>query len=208
MTGGFSLPVKAQLGGQEYDLHTDFRDILEIFSCFSDPDMPEYLRWRIAVGLFYEQPVPEAQLEQAMEFLADFICQGKGMQGKPSPALLDWEQDAHMIAAEINRAAGQEVRSLPYVHWWTFLGWFHTIGQGQLSTVISVRHKLRRGQKLEPWEKEFYRENKEQVDLKKRQSREELAQKARLEAILAGKEGEASGKSGSCDPRADPHSGV
>ena len=28
----YQLPVRAALGGREYHLHTDYRDILEIFS--------------------------------------------------------------------------------------------------------------------------------------------------------------------------------
>ena len=34
---------------------------------------------------------------------------------------MDWQQDAPLIAAGIGRAAGQDVRTLPYLHWWSFL---------------------------------------------------------------------------------------
>lgn len=119
-----------------------------------------------------------------MQWLADFICCGAREQEQPGRKLLDWEQDAPMIVAEVNKAAGQEVRVLPFVHWWTFLGWFHAIGEGQLSTVVAIRDKLRRGKKLEQWEKDFYRENKHRVELRKRYTPEELAEQARLQKLL------------------------
>lgn len=183
---GYSLPKKAVIGEEEYGLHGDFRDILEIFSYLEDPELPEFLRWRIAVALFYDRPVPDAHLQQAMEYLAFFITAGQQERGM-SRRLLDWQQDAPMIMAEVNRVCHQEVRSLPFVHWWTFLGWFHTIGQGQLSTVVAIRDKLQRGKKLEDWERDFYRQNRKAVDLPKRYTSRELQQRQELEAMLAGK---------------------
>ena len=58
----YCLPVKADLGGEEFPVHADFRDILEIFSYLEDPSLPEMIRWRIAVALFYDRRVPEEKL--------------------------------------------------------------------------------------------------------------------------------------------------
>lgn len=186
MISGWSLPTEAVFGGKVYRLNTDFRDILEIFSYFNDPDLPDYLKWRIALALFYEEPVEQPHQQQAMDYLARFI--GGGQEAcPPGPRLLDWEQDADMIAADVNRAAGREIRSLKYLHWWTFLSFFHAIGQGQLSTVVAIRDKLARGKKLEDWEKTFYRENKHRVDLPKRYSRQELQHRQQLELLLKGR---------------------
>jgi hypothetical protein len=43
---------------------------------------------------------------------------------------------------------------------------------------------MRRGKKLEKWEQEFYRKNKDRVDLKQRYSAEELAEQERLKKLL------------------------
>lgn len=181
----WQLPRTAVIGGKTYPIHTDYRDILEIFSYLSDPDLPEFVRWEVALALFYEGPVPEQDAREAADFLSRFIA-GSQHQGRPGPRLLDWEQDAGAIIADVNKVAGTEIRSLPYVHWWTFLGWFHAIGQGQLSTLVSIRDKLARGKKLESWEKDFYRENKHRVELPKKYSRQELAQQQRLQQLLQG----------------------
>ena len=177
------LPQTAEIGGAVYQLNTDFRDILEIMGYLDDQDKPKYLRWRIALALFYEGDIPAERQQEAMEYLAEFISCGE-TDAKPGPKLLDWEQDAQAIVADVNKVAGTEIRAVPYLHWWTFLSYFHAIGEGQLSTVVSIRDKLRRGKKLEEWEKDFYRENKSRVDLKKKYSAEDLAEQERLKKLL------------------------
>ena len=183
--GLWGLPVVARIGGAEYEIHGDFRDILGIFRYLNDPDKPEFLRWRIAVALFYEGEIPDGLMQEAVGYLVWFIGCGEKAQ-RPGPGLLDWEQDAQVIVADVNKVAGTEVRALPFLHWWTFMAYFNAIGEGQLSTLVSIREKLRTGKKLEKWEQEYYRKNKGRVELRKRYSAEEIAQKERLEALLGG----------------------
>ena len=185
MMGSYSLPVTAVIGDREYPIHADYRDILDIFSYLEDPDLPEYLRWQIALALFYEGEIPRSHIEQAARFLVNFIAGGQQPpQEKTGGKLFDWQQDAPAIIADVNRVAGQEIRQHKFIHWWTFLSWFHAIGEGQLSTLVSIRDKLNRGKKLEEWEKDFYRQNKSRVDLPKRYSAEELQEQERLKALL------------------------
>ena len=185
MSSPWQLPREAVIHGQCYPIHGDFRDILEIFGYLEDRELPEYLRWQIALALFYEE-VPQDQ-QAAMDFLAEFLCGGSRECEKPGPKLLDWQQDAPMIVADVNKVAGQEIRALSFVHWWTFLSWFHAIGEGQLSTVVAIRNKLQCGKKLEKWEQDFYRENKKRVDIRKKPTAQEQAQKQYLQALLDGK---------------------
>ena len=91
-----------------------------------------------------------------------------------------------MIVAEVNKVAGQEIRALPFVHWWTFLAWFHAIGEGQLSTLVGIREKLRKGKKLEAYEKDYYRKHKKTVDLQTRYSQKEQQERRAIEKLLAG----------------------
>lgn len=161
----WSLPKTARIGGVTYSINTDFRDILEIIGHLNDGELPEILRWRIAVGLFYEGEIPEKDLSAAMEFLGAFISYGQP-SGKVGPKLMDWEQDAQIIIGDINKVAGMEVRAVSYLHWWTFLSYFYGIGEGQLSSIVSIREKRAKGKRLEKWEQEFYRDNKDRVDFK------------------------------------------
>lgn len=179
----WELPVAAHIGGRDYPIHADYRDVLDICKHLDDPDQPEYVRWRIALALFYEGDIPPAHMAEAMEYLAAFISCGQ-RDPRPGPKLLDWEQDAQTIVADVNKIAGTEVRALPFLHWWTFLSYFHAIGEGQLSSLIAIREKLRTGKKLESWERDYYRKNKDRVELKKQYSAQERAEQERLKAML------------------------
>lgn len=176
---GYQLPVTARIGGRLLHLRADFRNVLEIFSWLERQELPQYLRWRIAVELFYEEKIEKAELTEAMEYLARFLRAGE----EESPGglrLFSWEQDARHIIAGVNKAAGQELRQAEFVHWWTFLSWFHAIGEGSFLTLVSIRDKLARGKKLESWEQEFYRQNKEQVLLKKPEDASSREEKEKL----------------------------
>jgi hypothetical protein len=184
VSGGFRLPMTALIGKKQYDLNTDYRDILEIFSCLEDPELPEFIRWQTAIELFFNGSMPDEDLPEAAKYLSWFITGGQEANDRPGPKLIDWQQDAAVIASDVNAVAGQEIRALPYLHWWTFLSWFHAIGQGQLSTLVTIRNKLRQGKKLEGWERDFYRDNKSMVDLKTRYSASEQQQQKRLKEQL------------------------
>ena len=174
----WSLPTSAVIGGVEYPINADYRDVIEIFRYLDDPDKPEYIRWRIALALFYEGEIPDEHRQEAMEYLARFISCGESNR-KPAPKLLDWEQDAQFIIADVNKVAGKEIRLVPFLHWWTFLAYFHAIGEGQLSTLVSIRDKLHRKKKLDKWEQEYYCKNASKIRLKARYSgaEEELLKK-------------------------------
>lgn len=184
MLTAWALPVRAEFDGCGYDLNADYRDVLEVMVYLQDASLPEFIRWQVALGLFYRQEIAPQHSRQAMEYLGWFLNGGNPETQKPGPKLLDWQQDASAIISDINRTAGQEIRALPFLHWWTFLSWFHGIGQGQVSALVTVRDKLNRGKKLEGWEKEFYRQNRERIRLKKKDSPQELEEKERLEKLL------------------------
>ena len=100
------------------------------------------------------------------------------------PRSMDWAQDAPLIFPAVNRAAGFEVRSVEYMHWWTFVGLFMEIRESVFSTVLNLRQKKNRGKKLEKHEKEFWDENKGICVLKARLTDEEKAEKDALEKLL------------------------
>lgn len=183
---GWALPTEVTVDGRSYAVHTDYRDILDIIDHLTSADDSEQERWYIAMALFYEdwRSIPKTAWQEAAERMAEFIACGKG-QGKTNVKReLDWQQDAALIVGGVNKVAGCEVRALPYLHWWTFIAYFMNIGDGPLATVVSIRHKLAKGQKLEKWEQQYYRENKDAVDLRPQLTKEEEAEKRRLLEIL------------------------
>ena len=181
---GWELPREAEIGGKTYRLNTDYRQILRIFSWLQREEYPEFLRWRIALALFYDEQIPDQDFQEAADYFRRFVNCGQAETDKPGPRLLDWEQDAQDIVADVNKVAGQEIRGISYLHWWTFLGWFQGIGEGNLSTLVSIRDKLRRGKKLEKWEQAYYNSNRNRVNLRKKYSANELAEQERLIKLL------------------------
>ena len=119
-----------------------------------------------------------------MEWFLEFLQAGYPQTKQHSPKLIDWKQDQRMIVAEINRVAGCEVRQIEFVHWWTFLSWFSCIGEGQLATVVRIRQKLRTGKKLEPWEQEYFQQNRAQVMIKQPETSQQQQERRAVERWL------------------------
>lgn len=185
---GWNLPYTVEWNGVSRSVATDYRDILEIIGYLTDENLSAQERVYIALGLFYDDfaILEKPDYPEAYERMCWFIACGEEDDGGRGIKLIDWEQDERMIVADINKVAGCEVRSVPYLHWWTFIGYFNSIGDGQLSTVVSIRNKLKRGKKLEKWERDYYNEHKKSVDIKPKYTAEEKAEMERLKEMLDG----------------------
>lgn len=170
----WTLPKTAVIGGVEYTLNTDFRDMLEIIEVLTSDKSPIQIRWEIASRLFYDCAIPLEHHNEAMQFLIEFMSYGESQESKSGKKLIDWTQDATTIIGDVNKVAGFDVRSAPYIHWWTFLSYFNGIGEGQLSTLVSIRAKLQKGKRLEKWEQEYYSEHRAQVDFRSKEEEKEV----------------------------------
>lgn len=135
----WTLPEAVHFADTDWRVHTDFRDVLEILRWLdgsADPALTDSERWYVALALFYRDfsLMPPAQYREACEAMATFVQAGRPDGGPCAPRLMDWQQDAALIAAGTARAAGQDLRALPYLHWWSFLGWFDSIADGPFAT--------------------------------------------------------------------------
>ena len=175
----WKLPTSLNVGGKDYKIRTDYRVILDILASMIDPvifetDMTqeemqqEKIMTMLQILYIDFDSMPAKDWKEAAEKACDFIDCGIKDDGKPKPRTMDWEQDAPLIVPAINKSVKIDVRSVKYIHWWTFFGLYMEIGESTFSTVVSIRDKKRRGKKLEKWEQEFYRNNKHLVDLKAR----------------------------------------
>jgi hypothetical protein len=174
-----SLPTALEIGGKSYPIRTDYRIILNsIFAAFNDPNLTDSEKCYVCLKCLYVdcESIPQEHLQEAIDKAYWFVGGGDIPKEEHSPDIkvIDWEQDEHMIFPEVNKVAGREVRALPYLHWWTFLGYFNAVGEGLLSAVISIRSKKARHKKLEKYEEKFYREHKNLIRLKVRKSDEEI----------------------------------
>ena len=166
----YELPTSVFVNDREYTITNkgDFRMILDCFAAMRDDKMSEGYRALASLLIFYNEFNCIEDVVNAEDDLTDLIkgmywfinCgQDEAPGAKMSRPLIDWEKDSQMICSAVNRVANVEVRSLDYLHWWTFIGYYMAIGESTLATVISIRNKLVMGKKLEKWEREFKRDN-------------------------------------------------
>lgn len=189
-----ALPEVLTVGGEEYPIRTDYRNILQVLEAFQDPDLHPEEKWIVAIYLMFEEfscdddVLQAAQsgfnLEDAIKQISWFISAGQPEKQVLEQPTYNWTQDEQMIFSAVNKVAGRETRELDYLHWWTFLGYFNEVGEGTFSFIVGIRHKLNKGKKLEKHEKEFLYHNKELVLMKKPLSKKEQAEEDAYKSLL------------------------
>lgn len=161
----YEIPTTITVNDQEFPIRCrgDYRMVLDCFSCLNDTELTEQERVIACLIIFYEdfneledfQDFDRDTIQQLVDKMyAFFDCNENTMHRTPFK-LLDWDKDSQMIASAVNKVANMEVREVEYLHWWTFLGYFSEVGESVLSTVVGIRNKIKRGKKLEKYEKEF-----------------------------------------------------
>lgn len=165
----YDIPTSVQIGEQSYHIRCDgdFRMVLDCFSALEDKELTKEEKIYTSLIIFYDgvdTPGDVKQLpdiKQAYEEMVKFFNCGQleSIGLKTNYKAIDWEGDSQLICSAVNKVAGKEIRTEPYMHWWTFMGYFMAVGNSILATVISIRAKIAKGKKLEKWEREFKRDN-------------------------------------------------
>lgn len=165
----WSLPTTVTVNDTEYEIRSDYRAVLDILTALSDKDCSEEEKAFISLDIFYPgfEEMPPCDYHEALNQCFRFIDRGQEIRPKKKePVLMDWTQDFDLIIAPVNRIAGREIRAEKYVHWWTFLSWYAEIGDCLFAQVVRIRDKKAHGKALDKQDREFYRRNREIVDLK------------------------------------------
>lgn len=161
----------------------DFRMVLDCFKALNDDDLSDEEKIYASLMIFYEDIngfddlrrygdiLPTLQQEM-MKFFNGGEDEPQG--AKSNYKLIDWDKDSNLICSAINNVAKTEIRALEYLHWWTFLGYYMSVGESALATVVNIRRKIAEGQKLEDYEKKFRTKNPEyfNIDLRSREQKE------------------------------------
>lgn len=173
----YELPTSITLKGIEHPIRNDgdYRMVLDCFNALNDMDLDKTERVMASLIIFYEEltdiedieSVFPAQTEDAIKAMYDFFnCNQPDMEkSAKSFTLIDWDKDEMLISSAINKVAGKEIRQEEYIHWWTFMGYYISIGQSILSTVVNIRHKIATKQNLEKWEKKYKIDNPQYFSL-------------------------------------------
>lgn len=168
----YELPTSVRVNDKEFHIRNngDFRMVLDCFNALGDEELGEDYRVLASLIIFYNELNSLEDCEKYLDYLEEltvkmywfFNCGQKESPGaQTSKILVDWDGDSQIICAAVNNVSNVEIRALSYLHWWTFMGYYLSIGESVLATVVSIRNKIVTHQKLEKWEKEFKRDNPE-----------------------------------------------
>ncbi len=180
----YTLPKTLNVGGVDYEIRTDYRVILDAISALNDPDLLPFERAEACVRIIFPDWKKIDDHGRAYEQCLWFIsCGETETDGRKKPKLMDWQQDFDLITPPVNRVLGYDCRREEPTHWWTFIAAYYEIGECAFSCVTRIRQKIAKGKPLDKWEKEYYSEHFETVNLKQSISAEEQAE---IDDILGG----------------------
>lgn len=165
----YEIPTSIQLEKQSYPIRNqgDYRMVLDCFKALNDQELSLEERIYASLIIFYEdmEDIEDLErfedLEEAVRQMYIFFNCGVDLSEdeRRNPRLIDWEKDEQIICSAVNNVAGSEVRALPYLHWWTFMGYYLAIGESPLATIVSIRSKIANHEKLEKYERKFQHDN-------------------------------------------------
>lgn len=189
MPKAWNFPTSIEIGGADYKIRTDYRVVLDLFTALNDPECfgstkeeknINHATMILQIMIPECDSIPSEHIQEAINKVCEFIDMGikEDDNSRKKNKTMDWEQDAPILIPAINKVLCTEIRSVEYMHWWTFLGAYMEIGESLFSNVIHIRQKKAKNQKLEKWEIEFYKENKSLIDFEKKTKRSEEEQKA------------------------------
>ena len=173
----YRLPTSLEVGSFSFSIRTDYDVILDILDDMENPNYSDWVKAEILGRAIYPdwKSVPNELKREALEKAVEFIDMGQKPDGQSRPRLMDWRQDAPLIISAINSVFGCDIRTIPHLHWWSFLSAYMSVGDSLLSVVILIRAKQARGEKLEKHERKFLNENYKMVNLETRYSNEDKA---------------------------------
>lgn len=179
---GWELPTALEIGGKHYAIRYQFGAILDIMAVYNDPELDDSEKTEAMLRIMYPafDSIPDSDIPEAVRKACDFIDCGGKSDGQRRPKLLDWSQDLPLIMPAVNGVAHYEVRRDKDLHWWTFWGYFMSIGDSLLSSVLRIRSKRAKHKKLDKHEEEWYQENRHLVDFRRPETEAEKEEKASI----------------------------
>lgn len=182
----WNLPQSIELGGVSYEIRTDFRAVLDILQAMADSELTEEEKTKVLFKILFWDPeeIPVEYLQEAVDKAVAFIDCGISGEGKSKTRLMDWNKDSPLIASAVNKNLGKDIRSMKYLHWWTFMGAYMEISEGLFHEILQIRQKKAAGKKLEKWEQDFYRKNKKLIDLSENKQKRPAEEEAELRELF------------------------
>lgn len=174
----WDLPIEVEINGEKHPIRNkcDYRVVLDAICALNDNDLTNEEKVKCALYIFYQDISKIEDFDTAVNEMFRIINGGEQEEQTQDnkPQLMDWEHDFPQLAPPINRVLGYDVRTPEkYTHWMSFLGGYQEIGECTFSTIVSIRSKRAKGQKLDKWELDYLREHRKMVELPQKLTAEE-----------------------------------
>ena len=164
----YEVPTSINIDGRQFQIRNngDYRVVLDCFQALEDTELEPMERILASLIIFYADfdSIADVYMVDIQKFVSEmykfFNCGSDISVGTQSNfKLINWDTDSQLICSAVNKVANMEIRSSPYIHWWTFMGYYTAIGESPISTIIHIRDKIVHGKKLEKYEREFRNKN-------------------------------------------------
>lgn len=173
----WDLPIAVEINGKQHPIRNkcDYRVVLDAICALNDNELTEEEKVKCALFIFYEDISQIDDFDTAIKEMFRIINGGEVEEqaNDNKPKLMDWEHDFPVLVAPINRVLNCEIRSVDYLHWYSLLSAYMEIGECTFSTIVSIRSKRAKGQKLDKWEIDYIREHRKMVELPQKLTAEE-----------------------------------
>lgn len=177
-----------KVGGEEREIHTDFRVCIDILQVLEDPDLLDGDKAFIAQGILFVEEIPLELIPEAQGKALWFLDGGwESIEGgsTKSGRLYSWNQDLRFIVSATDKVLGYSSRAQEDLHWWVFLGAFSEIEESVFGMLVHQR-KLRKTGKQSHEEKEWWEDNIGIARLQQPDDAESAARRQEFENLLKG----------------------
>lgn len=131
--------------GQEWECHTDYRQWVRVETLFADKDIPENMKFGIALTLIFPK-VPTDALG-AVEFVNEFFRCGQPEQSetkkkskkRSSKRAYDFSFDFGYIYAAFLEFYKIDLYNIPYMHFWQYKWLFDSLHDCKFIEIAGYR---------------------------------------------------------------------
>lgn len=165
----YEIPTSIEIDGRKFQIRNngDYRVILDCFEVLKAQELDVKERLLACLLIFYqdlstiEDIADLSDVDKLVTEMYNFFNCGmaSSVGTHMRHTVIDWKADEQLICSAVNGVAGKEIRSEPYIHWWTFMGYYSAIGDSPISNIIRIRTKMLENKKLEKYEREFKQKN-------------------------------------------------
>ena len=111
----WELPTTVMVAGSSFAIRSDFRAVLDALAALTDPDLTQQEQYVACLQILYPRWKELPDANAALRAAFTFINEGKEDEQQGfRPRLVDWEQDAALIAPAVDKVLGYSCRRCGY----------------------------------------------------------------------------------------------